>query len=231
MMRPRLERILAEAEAAKAEAKGLKKLDNAPLNLGVMCTIGTQRLVGLIAALRRQAPGVRLTLTEAVPGPLIERLLAGELDCAFVGMPLELPERLEARTLYEERYVVAFPPGHRFEKQNAVRMADMDGEPYLWRMNCEFTEHFNEALAKAPARINTIYRSEREEWIQRMILAGLGCSFMPEHLVLFPDLPTRELVEPTVRREVKLATVAGRRHSSALAAFLKLASRIDWRGA
>ncbi len=230
MMRPRLERILAEAQAAKAEAKGLNKLDNAPLSLGLMCTIGTQRLVGLIAALRRQAPGVRLTLSEAVPATLIDRLMEGALDCAFVGMPVDLPDRCESRTLYEERYVVAFPPGHRFEKQNAVRFADMDGEPYLWRMNCEFTEHFIGVLEGAGARLDMIYQTEREEWIQRMILAGLGCSFMPEHLVLFPDLPTRVLIEPEVKREVKLVTVGGRRHSPALAAFLRLAARIDWRG-
>jgi len=58
-----------------------------------------------------------------------------------------------------------------------------------------------------------------------MILAGLGCSFMPEYLVLFPELPTRVLVDPEVRREVQLVTVAERRHSPALATFVRLATR------
>ncbi|MBM3584702.1 MAG: LysR family transcriptional regulator substrate-binding protein [Alphaproteobacteria bacterium] len=77
----------------------------------------------------------------------------------------------------------------------------------------------------AGATINTIYQTEREDWIQRMILAGLGCSFMPEYLVLFPELPTRVLVDPEVRREVQLVTVAERRHSPALATFVRLATR------
>jgi hypothetical protein len=51
---------------------------------------------------------------------------------------------------------------------------------------------------------------------------------MPEYLTLFPELPTRVLIDPEVRREVKLVTVAGRRHSPALAAFVRLAARHDW---
>jgi DNA-binding transcriptional LysR family regulator len=111
---------------------------------------------------------------------------------------------------------------------NAVRFADMDGEPYLWRMTCEFTDYFKSVLEGAESGIDVIYQTEREEWIQRMILAGLGCSFMPEYLTLFPELPTRVLIDPEVRREVKLVTVAGRRHSPALAAFVRLAARHDW---
>ncbi|MGH6718752.1 MAG: LysR family transcriptional regulator [Alphaproteobacteria bacterium] len=229
LMQPRLERILAEAEAAAAEAKGLKKLDNAPLSLGVMCTIGSKRLINLIGEIRRHAPGIHLTLAEGVPAEMIERLMAGSLDCAFVGLPVDLPDRCEARPLFTERYVVAFPPGHRFEAMNAVRFTEMDGEPYLWRKNCEYTDFFNGALAGAGTKIKTIFESEREEWIQRLVLAGMGCSFMPENLVMFPELPTRVLVDPEVTRQVKLVTVGGRRHSPALAAFIRLVGRFDWK--
>ncbi|MBM3584703.1 MAG: LysR family transcriptional regulator substrate-binding protein [Alphaproteobacteria bacterium] len=96
-----------------------------------MCTIGSRRVINLIADLRRAAPGVRMTVREDGPGRLLERLMAGEIDCALVGLPTAMPDRCEARTLYQESYVVAFPPSHRFESMNAVRFADVDGEPYL----------------------------------------------------------------------------------------------------
>jgi DNA-binding transcriptional LysR family regulator len=231
IMQPRLERIAAEAEAARAEAKGLRKLENAPLSIGVMCTIGTSRLVSLLAELNRKAPHIKMSMHESVPDRLADLLMKGEIDCAIMATPEALPERCKARDLYEERFVVAFPPGHRFEGFNGVRMADMDGERYLWRMSCEFTETFNELLRDHGAKLNTVYRTEREDWIQRMILAGLGCAFMPEYMVLFPGLPTRVLVEPEVKRTVQLVTVAGRRFSPALDAFVRLAARHDWAGA
>src|SRR5919108_5328137 len=37
LMRPHLEHVLEETEAAKSTAKGFMKLENAPLRLGVMC--------------------------------------------------------------------------------------------------------------------------------------------------------------------------------------------------
>jgi len=37
--------------------------------------------------------------------------------------------------LYRERFVVAFPAGHRFERRNALRFLDLDGENYLLRIN------------------------------------------------------------------------------------------------
>lgn len=231
IMQPRLERIASEAEAARAEAKGLRKLENAPLNLGIMCTIGTSRLVSLLAELNRQAPALKLSLRESVPDALTAQLLKGDIDCAIMASPEALPDRCTARDLYDERFVVAFPPGHRFETFNGVRMSDMDGERYLWRMSCELTDTFNGLLKDRSAKLNTVYKTEREDWIQRMILAGLGCAFMPEYMVMFPGLPTRVLVDPEVKRTVQLVTVAGRRFSPALDVFVRLAGRHDWSGA
>ena len=33
--------------------------------------------------------------------------------------------------LFSERYVIACPPGHRFEDMDAVQMSELDGEDYL----------------------------------------------------------------------------------------------------
>ena len=72
------------------------------------------------------------------------------------------------------------------------------------------------------------YRSEREDWIQAMILAGMGCATMPEFLPLMPGICTRKLTEPEISREVCLVTVAGRRYSPAVQAFIGLAQHHDW---
>jgi DNA-binding transcriptional LysR family regulator len=209
----------------------MRKLENAPLDVGVMSTIGTGRLIALLAQVRRDHPGIRLTLREEAPSKVMDSLLEGRVGCGFVGTPIEVPERCQARPLFRERYVVAFPPGHRFEAMNAVRLADLDGEPYVWRRDCEYTNRFVELFAASGFTWNMVYSSEREEWVQRMVLAGLGCALMPEHLVLFPGLPTRVLIEPEVTREVMLVTVGGRRFSAALDTFVRLASRFDWAGA
>ena len=104
----------------------------------------------------------------------------------------------------------------------------MDRESYLARLNCEYADHVGQILVDCDVRPRTSYRSEREDWIQSMVLAGMGCAFLPEFIVLYPELPTRVLSDPEVTREVGLATVAGRRFSPAVQAFVRLAKNHDW---
>lgn len=228
MMQPYLAQCLANASAAKAAAEGAQRLDEAPLNLGIMCTIGPSRVTGLISKLHREMPGIRLSLRDAVPDDLIGRLLDGDLDVALFGLPGELPDRFDRYSLYRERFVVAFPPGHRFERQNAVKLRDMDQEPYLVRSNCEYTDCIANLLKEKDVSLIVRYESEREDWIQSMIMAGMGSSLMPEHLSMHPNLARRLVVDPEVTREIELVTVSGRRFSPAVAAFVRMARTHEW---
>lgn len=228
MMRPYLEQIYRAAETARAEASGFHKLETAALNLGIMCTIGPSRLIGLMTKLQREIPALELSLREATLNELIEDMTVGQLDVAVLATPDELPERFDFRPLYKERYVIAFPPGHRFESQNSVRIRDMDHESYLVRLNCEYSEHIGHQLDQGGITLDIRYQSDREDWIQAMILAGMGCTVMPEYLSLYPGLPTRVMTEPKLLREVGLVTVAGRRFSPVVKAFVRIARTSDW---
>ncbi|MCW5729195.1 MAG: LysR family transcriptional regulator [Alphaproteobacteria bacterium] len=228
LMQPHLQSVLDEVDAAKVRATGFGKLEEAPIQIGIMCTIGPARLVGLFSRVQREMPGVAVQFEEAPAGRLIEKLLSGELDVALVASAAPFPDRIDTRPLYEERFVVGFPPGHRFERQNAIRIADMDQVDYLSRTDCEFLVHLRGLLKEAGAKVNIRFRSPREDWIQSMIMAGMGCAFMPEYITVTPGLPTRPVIDPDVVRQVCLATVAGRRFSPPLAAFMRLAARHDW---
>ena len=54
------------------------------------------------------------------------------------------------------------------------------------------------------------YRSKHEDWVQGMVLAGMGFAFMPEYAVTTRDLVVRPLVDPEVSRTVGLASKRGR---------------------
>jgi len=228
LVRPHLETVYSASESAHIEANSFRQMETAQLSLGIMCTIGPGQLTGLLASMQAQVPGLELSLHEAPLEGLIERLSQGDLDVALLATPSALPERFDFRPLYKERYVVAFSPGHRFEGQNDVRIHDMDQEPYLARLNCEYSDHVGDLLAERGVTLNTRYRSEREDWIQSMVLAGMGCTLLPEYITLYPQLPTRLVTDPEVTREVGLATVAGRQFSPAVKAFVHMARTREW---
>ena len=224
LMRPHFERILSSTEAARSDAMDLTDLGKASLRLGVMCTIGPSRLIGLVNRLRDDIPALDLALTEGPGEELVTRLMAGELDIAFVGLP-SYPERLDSRPLYSERYVVAFTMGHRFEDMTAVPFKELEREDYLSRVHCEHPQHLDVLGVPRSYEANIRFRSEREDWIQAMICAGMGCAVMPEFVPLLPGIASRVLIEPDVRRTISLVTVAGRRFSPATQVFVRYARR------
>jgi DNA-binding transcriptional LysR family regulator len=226
-LRPHFAQTLDAADTARAQAASFRKMRRAPVTLGVMCTIGPQRLVPLVNRLSTRVPGLEFRLREGNGRDMVQALTDGAVDAAIIGLP-DYPRRLRAETLYRERYVVAFPPGHRFEAQNAVRVADMAGENYLERTNCEYLEFYQRVAGEWDVPINVRYQSEREDWIQAMILAGMGCAFMPEYMPLHPEIPTRVVVEPEIWREISLVTVRGRRFAPAVEVLVRMARGHDW---
>ena len=104
----------------------------------------------------------------------------------------------------------------------------MDGQVYLQRINCEFRDVLREHCEANGARIVRSYRSEREDWIQTMVAAGMGVCFLPEFSATHPGMAVRPVQDPEVRREVCLVTVAGRRWSPALSSFVQAIRRYHW---
>jgi DNA-binding transcriptional LysR family regulator len=228
LMRPYLEQILRQAEEAKQQAKGFLKLDRAELRLGVLSSIGPLNFTSFLGEFHHRHPGVRLIITEGSPPRLIELMEQGELEVAIMAQPVAFPERFDAEPLYSERFMVAFPPGHKFAKLEGVRPADMDGQAYVRRLSCEYRATIADVLTGKGAKYEVSYQSEREDWVQTMIMAGLGVTSMPEFSPVLPGLMTRPYVEPEIKRTVSLVTVGGRRHSPALAAFVKSVKGFDW---
>jgi DNA-binding transcriptional LysR family regulator len=231
LLEPQFAALVERAETAKQLAGRFLRLEGAQMTVGVMCSIGPVRFVGFLSLFRAAHPGIDLTLVESVPAHLCERLLAGDIDAAIMAQPEAFAPPLQARPLYGERFVLACAPGHPFAGRPAITMADLQGEACLQRLNCEFRDHLAARLAGAGASIVRSYRSEREDWGQGMVAAGMGVCFLPEFTAVMPGLVTRRVLQPELVRSVCLVTVAGRRWSSPLTAFINAARRHAWSGA
>lgn len=223
LMQPYLGQMFVQAEAAKARAKDFGKLIDAPLGVGVMCTIGPTKLLGLFSAFQSRHQGVEISLIDARAKVLSEKLMAGELDVAIYGTPEGVEEAFHGLELFTERFVIGFGPGHPFEVQPTVRLQDLHRQRYLSRANCEFGEYMRAIVQARGIEPQRPYRSERDDWIQVMACAGLGFTFIPEFAVTVSGLLTRPLVDPEVWRTIHLVTVRGRPHSSAVGAFVRTA--------
>jgi DNA-binding transcriptional LysR family regulator len=227
-MQPHLSQIVEQARAAETVAKDFRLLNQVPIRLGVMSTIGPMRLAGLLAAFEQQSPGVETAVHEGAPEALAARLDADELDLAILN-PLDgFGDNYRTEQLYSERYVVLLPPEHPLRERNSLALRDLSEQPYVDRLSCEMREMVTSVCADMGVKLYARFRSEREDWVQAMVMANIGFAFMPEYSITHPDSIRLPLVDPPVTRNISLITVPGRKHTPAVAAFLRTIRTYKW---
>lgn len=228
LVRPRFEQMQRDADSALEEADGYWRFNKAPLTLGVMVTIGPTRLGRLLADFKRGNPAVEVAVREGDVESLTKDLHAGKLDLAVLNVLGELDPRLHFEPLYSESYLVVLPPGHRLEGQDKVSLAELSGEAYVDRLACEMRDLVMATCTQRGVKLYAAYRSEREDWIQGMVLSGLGFAFLPEHSITVSGLTCRPLVDPAVERTISMVSVAGRRFTPSAEAFARAARGHGW---
>jgi DNA-binding transcriptional LysR family regulator len=146
-------------------------------------------------------------------------------------MPMVPPDpRLHYIPLYREQYVIVLRPDHRLAAGKAVCVRDLNGEHYLSRINCEYDVPASQVFEEQRADCETVYESERDDWILAMAAAGMGFGFMPELSARHPGVVALPLIEPELWREVMLVTVRGRHYSAAAGSLVREAMRKRWNG-
>ncbi|WP_085035624.1 LysR family transcriptional regulator [Ensifer aridi] len=228
LLRPRFQSIVDELSGVRQEASRFLCLEDAHVKVGIMCTIGPRRFTGLLTDFNMRHRGIQLQLVEGVPLGLSELLEAGEIDAAIMASSDQFPERFDVTPLFRERFMLAFPAGHRLSQYEAIPISAIDGEVYLRRVNCEFNDYLSDVCDACGVRTQDSYSSEREDWIQNMVAGGLGICFLPEYSAVIPGLQVRPVTDPEVSREVCLVTVAGRRFSPAMATFVSAVKSYGW---
>ena len=221
MMLPYFSRIADQAKTARDLARAAARLESGKLRIGAMCTIGAPVLAEMILRFRASHPAVGIAMIEDEAPRMLELLEQGELEVAVVGVPDELPAHLHQLPIFEERFVLVLPPNHRLAAKNPVSCADLHGEPYVNRSQCEVHDTVARDLRRRGIEPVRVFSSPRDTWVQGMIKAGLGFGFFPEYAVTDPDVVVRPLIEPEYKRTIYLTTMRGRPHSPAVGAFVR----------
>ena len=204
MVESNLRKIYRDLQATKAEAIRFTRLSTIPLRIGLMTTIGAQRLGPCLAGYQQDFPNIELELIIDDEGELLKQLDSELLDLVISAPTQLLASPYQSTLLYEERYVVAFSTTHRFNQLLKVDLKSIQSVPYLDRLNCELREDLKCICQNQEINLYAAYRSNSEEWILRMVQAGIGVAVMPEYTLPkeATDISFRYLYEPEISRQV-----------------------------
>jgi DNA-binding transcriptional LysR family regulator len=85
----------------------------------------------IVAEFRRRYPAIKLEMTTGYTHSNVNRLLAGELDFAFVGAAIGEQGGMTIRPLDRHEIVVVMSQTHRFTQMNCVPIDCLRGEPMI----------------------------------------------------------------------------------------------------
>jgi LysR family hydrogen peroxide-inducible transcriptional activator len=231
VVKPYLDQVYERATMALSQTRDFLSMHRARLRLGIMCTISPNKLIDFMSQMRDSHPNIELEIVDSTAINLDDSLIAGDLEVAIYCRPeLRRNERLFYLPLFREQMMIAVGRSHRLAGQSAIKVADLNGESYVERINCEFGVFGDEVFHQQGVEGDTVFSSDRDDWVLAMTAIGLGYAFMPKHLVTHPDVVAIPVVEPEFWREVSLVTVRGRPHSPAVGALVQTAMKTRWLG-
>jgi DNA-binding transcriptional LysR family regulator len=215
-MLPHLKAAFVAAETAKTQAARLRRKHIGSLSLGVCSGIDARAPAALVAAAARKLSNVDISVEVADAEVVERRLLAGEFDAAILASLQGAHERFVFTPILTEDIVVVFVEGHRFAECQAIGIEDLNGEPLIVGSGFRFDENLSNGLETPRVAAHQSYRSNDVLWVAEFVRNGLGCAVMPRSTALSHGLEHCNLEGPPLRHRTMLATVAGRRHSSAV---------------
>jgi DNA-binding transcriptional LysR family regulator len=229
IVRPYLQEAWEQAQAAKRQAKDYASKAPTQLNLAIMCTIAPALLIQMFARFRSARPDIKLDLIDGTAQTIEEQLIGSRAEAAIYCRPDRASDpRLNYLPLFREQMMIVLPADHRLASRDTIQIEDLAGERYVQRSFCEFNDMVDNVFDDRHVDCETVYRSDRDDWVLAMIASGFGFGFFPKYSITSPAVVARPLVNPEFWRTVSLTTVRGRPYSRAVGALVHEAMRSTW---
>jgi len=229
MVQPYLQQAWEQAQTAKRQARDYASKAPTQLNLSIMCTIAPRLFIPMFTRFRTTHPDIKLDLIDGTAQSIEEQLIDAKAAAAIYCRPDRAPDpRLNYLPLFREQMMIVLSLGHRLSARESIEIEDLSGERYVQRSFCEFNDMVDSVFDQRGIDCETVYRSDRDDWVLAMIASSFGFGFFPKFSIANPDVVARPLVNPEFWREVSLTTVKGRPYSRAVGALVHEAMRSTW---
>jgi DNA-binding transcriptional LysR family regulator len=127
----RARRILREHDAAVAEIAELAGAERGRLRIGsASAMVSADPLPQILKELHERHPQAEVTIVSGTSEALVRQILAGELDMAFVSLPVEA-RGIQTEVLSRDELIAIASPRHRLAKQRVISVFTLAGEKLI----------------------------------------------------------------------------------------------------
>lgn len=178
--------VLARAEQLNAAMRRAAQGEQGRIRIGFTSSAALHTFVpALLRRYREIYPSVSTQLEESGSGELLEAVVAGQLDVAFVRMPVKDMPELKMEKVLEEPMWVAVPAGHRLGARvsgEPLKLEELSNEPFVLyrrRAGQGLYDAILAAYVRAGFRPHIVQEAPRLTSCLSLVGAGLGISIVP----------------------------------------------------
>jgi len=191
----RVRRILSATKEAVSEAQASARGETGTLRISFIGTLSHGLLPKLLQLYRAEFPAVDLILRELGPTEQRQEILAGNLDCGFIGLgSSQRDPELETVLAAEKSLMVAIPALHRFSKRKSLQLRDLEQEPFYFtaKSNAPVFNPWLIGLCRDAGFEPRIAReSDRSATVMNYVAAGFGVAIFPSQIAEIPTSGVR----------------------------------------
>ena len=226
----RARQILREHDAALDEIAELAGAEKGRLRIGTASAmVTTDTLPKILRGVRQQHPSAEITVQSGTSESLVEQILAGELDIAFVSLPVEA-RGIQTERLSEDQLVAIASPNHRFSDQSTISPYTLAGERLILGERGGNTRRLiDQFFAQAGVTLTVAMELSRQTAIRRMVEEDMGVGIVPLHSVR-EDVASGKLISwwiegAEINWELGLARLSGGYESPIMLTFIRIARK------
>lgn len=209
---PRVQQALRELEAGVAEVDELRGLLRGRLRIGAMQWLEPYDLPRALAGFHRAHAAVDVRVVEEPARDMVAGVLSGALDAAFVPVDDTLPPELDRHELFTDELVAVTPPGSPLGERQAVRIAALADEDFVFlREGSGLRRAIEEAAREAGFVPRARFETNELARVVALVAEGLGVSVVSRAVAEVAGATVRLVsLRPRLERTVALVWRADR---------------------
>jgi DNA-binding transcriptional LysR family regulator len=171
----RARKILREHDSALAEIAEVAGAEYGRLRIGTASgTFAMHQLPSILQRVKEKFPNSELTVSSGTSQRLVDKMMHGEIDIAFVSLPVD-NANITTESIFSDEIVAIGNPKHPLAKDKFISAAALAGEDLiLGEQGGNTRRMIDEFFSAANVRPNITMELSRQEAINLMVENNLG---------------------------------------------------------
>lgn len=182
------ELILQQEKEIKEIAKNASDPLSGDIKIGAFPTLASYFFPEVVKKISKKFPKLKIFLVEEKTEILIEKLQNGEIDFAFLALPIQENKALEYKKIFSEEFLLAVNKNHALAKKKKISASDLKNKNLMLLEDghCLRAQAL-EACSLFGAFEEQDFRATSLETLRQMVLSGNGITLIPQIAVKNDD--------------------------------------------